>query len=176
MHHSESNPHDSVDVMLFVNGIPVATAELKNQITRQGVKQAQTSTSGPQPERPAVPRPDARPLRRRPGPRLYDDPAGEGEDRWSCRSTRAPAARARRAAPGNPVNPDGYKTAYLWEQVWQRDAWLDMLGSFVSRGRRRRRRAPRSGRTSDDALPALPPVGRGPQTAPATQGLRTGHN
>ena len=33
---------------------------------------------------------------------------------------------------GNPINPGGYKTAYLWEQVWQRDAWLDILGSFVS--------------------------------------------
>ena len=32
---------------------------------------------------------------------------------------------------GNPVNPHGARTAYLWEQVWQRDAWLDILGSFV---------------------------------------------
>ena len=32
---------------------------------------------------------------------------------------------------GNPVNPDGYKTAYLWEQVWQRDSILDILARFI---------------------------------------------
>ena len=33
-------------------------------------------------------------------------------------------------AAGNPPSTT-YQTAYLWEQVWQRDAWLDLLGSFV---------------------------------------------
>ena len=32
---------------------------------------------------------------------------------------------------GNPDNPNGYKTAYLWEEVWQRDSLLDILGRFV---------------------------------------------
>ncbi len=32
---------------------------------------------------------------------------------------------------GNPENPDGYKTAYLWEQVWQRDSLLDILARFI---------------------------------------------
>jgi len=32
---------------------------------------------------------------------------------------------------GNPDNPNGYKTAYLWEQVWQRDSWLDILARFI---------------------------------------------
>jgi type I restriction enzyme R subunit len=32
---------------------------------------------------------------------------------------------------GNPQNPDGYKTAYLWEQVWQRDSFLDIIGHFI---------------------------------------------
>ena len=32
---------------------------------------------------------------------------------------------------GNPQNPVGHKTAYLWERVWQRDAWLDLLARFV---------------------------------------------
>jgi type I restriction enzyme R subunit len=41
VHHSESNPHDSIDVLLLINGIPVATAELKNQVTGQGVQHAQ---------------------------------------------------------------------------------------------------------------------------------------
>jgi type I restriction enzyme R subunit len=32
---------------------------------------------------------------------------------------------------GNPPNEDGYRTSYLWENVWQRNAWLDLLGRFV---------------------------------------------
>ena len=35
LHHSESQPHDSLDVALFVNGIPTASAELKNPLTHQ---------------------------------------------------------------------------------------------------------------------------------------------
>ncbi len=32
---------------------------------------------------------------------------------------------------GNPPNPDGHKTAYLWERVWTKDAWLDILHRFI---------------------------------------------
>jgi type I restriction enzyme R subunit len=32
---------------------------------------------------------------------------------------------------GNPPNAEGYRTAYLWEQVWQRDSFLDILARFV---------------------------------------------
>ncbi len=32
---------------------------------------------------------------------------------------------------GNPLNPGGHRMAYLWEQVWEREAWLDLLARFV---------------------------------------------
>ena len=32
---------------------------------------------------------------------------------------------------GNLPNPDGHRTAYLWERVWSRDAWMDILGRFI---------------------------------------------
>ena len=32
---------------------------------------------------------------------------------------------------GNPPNPNGHQTAYLWEQVWSRDAWMDVLSRFI---------------------------------------------
>lgn len=32
---------------------------------------------------------------------------------------------------GNPDNGKGYKTAYLWEQVWQRDSMLDILPRVI---------------------------------------------
>jgi len=40
VHHSESNPHDSVDLMLSLNGLPIATVEVKNQVTGQSVEHA----------------------------------------------------------------------------------------------------------------------------------------
>ena len=42
-----------------------------------------------------------------------------------------PFNQGDQGAAGNPVNPDGHKTAYLWEQVWQRDSWLDILGRYL---------------------------------------------
>ena len=67
----------------------------------------------------------------------------------------------QKGGAGNPANPDGYDTAYLWEQVWQRDAWLGPARRVrARRGRVRRRRA--QDRRDDDAVPALSPVGRGP--------------
>ena len=32
---------------------------------------------------------------------------------------------------GNPPNPNGHKTSYLWERVWAKDAWLDILHRFI---------------------------------------------
>jgi type I restriction enzyme R subunit len=34
---------------------------------------------------------------------------------------------------GGPENPNGYKSAYLWEQVWQRDSLLDILLDILTR-------------------------------------------
>ncbi len=35
-------------------------------------------------------------------------------------------------AAGNPVNPNGgHRTAYLWEQVWARESWLEILGRYL---------------------------------------------
>lgn len=32
---------------------------------------------------------------------------------------------------GNPPNPNGYKTSYLWEYVWEKDSWMDILSRFL---------------------------------------------
>ena len=137
VHHSESNPHDSIDVLLLINGIPVATAELKNQITGQGVQQAQHQYEND----------------RNPADLLFrarsivhfavDQDVVSMTTRLAREQTRwlpfnqGSGGPGRQGGEGNPVNGDtngaaGYKTAYLWEQVWDRDAWLDLFGSFVS--------------------------------------------
>jgi type I restriction-modification system DNA methylase subunit len=42
-----------------------------------------------------------------------------------------PFNKGRNNGAGNPDNPNGYKTAYLWEEVWAKDRWLDILARFV---------------------------------------------
>ncbi len=32
---------------------------------------------------------------------------------------------------GNPPNPTSYKTAYLWEEIWAKDSWLEIIGRFI---------------------------------------------
>src|SRR5260370_14997461 len=42
-----------------------------------------------------------------------------------------PFNKGDRGAKGNPPNPAGHRTAYLWEEVLERDSWLDILERFV---------------------------------------------
>src|SRR5665647_302163 len=34
-------------------------------------------------------------------------------------------------AAGNPLNEQGHRTAYLWEQVWERESWLEIIGRYL---------------------------------------------
>ncbi len=42
-----------------------------------------------------------------------------------------PFNRGNNHHAGNPPNPHGSPTAYLWQQILQRDTWLDILGRFL---------------------------------------------
>jgi type I restriction enzyme R subunit len=130
LHHSESNPADSVDLALMVNGIPVSTAELKNPLTHQTVEHAMAQY-----------RTDRNPhdlifAKRTLVHFAVDTHRVAMTTRLEKDQTRFLPFNTGSAGPGNPGgagNPpsDGYETAYLWEQVWQRDAWLELLHSFV---------------------------------------------
>ncbi len=56
--------------------------------------------------------------------------------RWTTRlanqDTRfLPFNQGNKLGPGNPQSESGHATAYLWQRVWERDAWLDLLARFV---------------------------------------------
>ena len=42
-----------------------------------------------------------------------------------------PFNRGNAGGRGNAPDPTGHRTRYLWEEVWGRDAWLDILGRFI---------------------------------------------
>lgn len=132
VHHSESNPHDSVDVMLLLNGIPVATAELKNQLTGQNVTHALRQYENDRNPHDVL-------FRARSFVHFAVDQdlvwmttrlAGKNT-RW-LPFNQGSGGAGQQGGKGNPPNPHGYKTAYMWEEVWERDGWLGILGSFLS--------------------------------------------
>jgi type I restriction enzyme, R subunit len=131
LHHSESKPADSMDVTLFVNGIPTATAELKNPLTHQSVKHAIKQYQQDRTPTDLI-------FKHRTVVHFAVDPNQvymttrlAGEATRLLPFNQGSGGAGRQGGAGNPPNPDGYETAYLWERVWQRDAWLGLLGEFV---------------------------------------------
>ncbi len=121
---------NTLDLVLFVNGIPVATAELKNPMTNQTVEHAMAQY-----------RKDRDPknrLLRNAVVHFAVDPERasmttklEGDNTRFLPFNRGNGDRAGNPAPGPDDGFTGYRTGYLWHQVWARDAWLDLLSRFI---------------------------------------------
>ncbi len=123
-----------LDLVLFLNGIPVATAELKSDYT-QGVQDAINQYRYDRPPRaPGKNQPE--PLLSFPGGALVHFAVSNSEVHM-CTQLRGPDSsflpfnQGNDGAAGNPPNPNGAPTAYLWEKVWQRDGWLEVLGRYI---------------------------------------------
>lgn len=120
--------NNTIDVTLFVNGILVATAELKNPLTGQNVNHAMTQYRD---DRDA----GADPFLARAVVHFAVDPY------WVFMTTKLeggdtsflPFNQGKDGGKGNPSSPDNFDTGYLWETIWSRDIWLDILGRFVQR-------------------------------------------
>jgi type I restriction enzyme R subunit len=127
VHHSPRDPVQSVDVVLALNGLPVATAELKNPFTGQTYAHAIQQYKDRDARAPLFG------FRRRALVHFAVDPdLVYMTTRLERAATRfLPFNRGRDRGAGNPDNPLGYKTAYLWEEVWARDCWLDILARFI---------------------------------------------
>ncbi len=116
----------TIDLCLFVNGIPVATAELKNPLTHQTVEHAKHQY-----------RTDRDPANVTLGRRALvhfavDPELVEMTTKLAGPATRfLPFNRGNAGGRGNAPDPTGHRTRYLWEEVWARDAWLDILGRFI---------------------------------------------
>ncbi len=133
VHHSLNNAKDALDLVLFVNGIAVATAELKSDFTQSvgdAVDQYRFDRN-PAPKGGLV-----EPLLAFPGGALVHFAVSQSEVMMTTRlagtATRfLPFNRGNEGGAGNAPNPFGFATSYLWEEVWQRDSWLEILGRYL---------------------------------------------
>lgn len=127
--HSEN----AIDLVLFLNGLPVATVELKTDFTQSiadAVDQYRfdrlPDSKGKGPE----------PLLSFPSGALVHFAVSNAEVMMATRlegaSTRfLPFNKGHERGKGNPPNPKGHPTSYLWEEIWRRDAWLEILGRYM---------------------------------------------
>ncbi|HEX8275684.1 MAG TPA: DEAD/DEAH box helicase family protein [Longimicrobiaceae bacterium] len=141
VHHSANAPHDSIDLVLFLNGLPVATAELKTDFT-QNVNNAVEQYRADRNPRPAGRLPE--PLLSFPGGALVHFAVSNHDVQMTTRlegtDTRfLPFNRGNDGGAGNPPNPVGHPTSYLWEEVWARDGWLEILGRYMVAERNRKK-------------------------------------
>ena len=119
---------NSIDMVLSLNGLPIATIELKNQFSGQSVDNAKKQY-------------------------VYDREPSEpifqfkkrtlvhfAVDTDECFMTTKLDGKHTRYLPfnigsnngaGNPVNKEGYRTSYLWEYVWTKDSFMDIIGKFL---------------------------------------------
>ncbi len=114
-----------LDLVLFLNGLPVATVELKSDFT-QSVADAVDQYRFDGLPRPRGQAPE--PLLSFPGGALVHFAVSNSEVAMTTK-LEGPATRflpfnlGDHGAKGNPPNPNGHPTSYLWEQVWARDAF-----------------------------------------------------
>ena len=118
LHFSAKERDKSIDLAFLVNGIPVATAELKNPATRQTVADARRQYREPGSQGTAVRPRTLVHFAVDPDLAFAHDPTGRAARPVSCHSTRAPIGPGLPGGAGNPpVGDRPYRTSYLWEQV-----------------------------------------------------------
>ena len=125
-----SRSEKSVDLTVSLNGIPIATVELKNPLTGQTVEDAIH-----QYRRDRDPREPIFEFKRRTLVHFaVDTECVRMTTRLAGDATHfLPFDKGSDGGAGNPLDPEGrsYRTAYLWEEVLARDSLLDVLARFI---------------------------------------------
>jgi type I restriction enzyme, R subunit len=119
----------SLDVTLSVNGIPIATLELKNAMTGQTVEHARSQYKQDRDPRELLFEFKKRTLVHF----AVDTETVLMTTRLAGSATHfLPFNKGEGGGAGNPADPQGrsYRTAYLWEEVLDRDSLLDLLARF----------------------------------------------
>lgn len=127
VHYSSKN-RNSIDMVIFINGIPIITIELKNQLTGQSVvnsiNQYRTDRD-----------PKEKLLQFKRALVHFGVDTEEAVMTTKLNNLKTqflPFNKGNNENKGNPVNPGGYKTAYMWEDVWSPDSLLELISQFIT--------------------------------------------
>lgn len=125
--------HNSVDMVLAVNGIPLFALELKNQYTGQNVDNAKRQWMYDRDPREICFQFNKRILAYFCVDQLevWMTTRLAGKDTYFLPFNQGSNGAGNDGGKGNPVNPDGYPTAYLWEHVFQKDSMMDIVQKFI---------------------------------------------
>ncbi|GAA0876707.1 DEAD/DEAH box helicase family protein [Wandonia haliotis] len=131
----ERKGKNSLDMVLSLNGLPIATIELKNQFSGQSVDNAKKQY--------VYDREPTEPIFQFKKRALVHFAVDTDEcymtTRLNGKSTRyLPFNLGYNHGAGNPPNKDGYRTSYLWAHlpdgkpgVWTKDSFMDIIGKFL---------------------------------------------
>ncbi len=118
----------SVDMLLSLNGLPVATVELKNPLTGQNVQNAIEQYKNDRDSKVPLFQ-----FKKRALVHFAVDPDVaymttrlRGKDTFFL-----PFNRGNQNGAGNPEVARGYRTSYLWGEVWECASFLDILARFM---------------------------------------------
>ncbi|MDR2705796.1 MAG: DEAD/DEAH box helicase family protein, partial [Planctomycetaceae bacterium] len=128
IHYSEKEPNKSIDLLLSVNGLPVATVELKNHFTGQNVQNAISQYK----------KRDPRELLFLYKKRTLVHFAVDSDDVYLTtkldgdQTVFLPFNKGNNGGAGNPINPNGgYRTEYFWREILAPSSWLEIIGRFL---------------------------------------------
>ena len=126
--YNTENQREEIDMVVFVNGLPIATLELKNAWTGQsakvhGIKQYKADRDPKQPLLQfgrclvhfAVDTEEVYMTTKLAGTKTFFLPFNKGHN----------------SGKGNPPNPNGHKSAYLWEEVFSKESLANIIQHFV---------------------------------------------
>ena len=131
-HYSTEN-NNSIDMVLSLNGIPIVAIELKNQITGQSVQNAKTQFMYDRNPKElcfqfnkrflvyfAADLSEIAMTTQLNGKRTFFLPFNQGSN-----------GAGNVGGVGNPENPTGYATSYLWESVLTKDVFMDIIQRYI---------------------------------------------
>ncbi len=128
---SETNVDDSIDLVFFLNGIPVATAELKSQTAGQNVKHAIRQYRTDRKPNDLIFRGRALVNFALDENDVFMTTQLKGVSTTFLPFNQGAAGAGKAGGLGNPLDPAGERTRYFWHEVLQRDNWLRILGSYI---------------------------------------------
>ncbi|MCW5976481.1 MAG: type I restriction endonuclease subunit R [Bryobacteraceae bacterium] len=127
LRYSKDETQLALDLCIFINGLPIATFELKNNLTKQTVEDAVQQYKRDR---------DPRELLFQFGRCMVHFAVDDQEVRF-CTELKGPASwflpfnKGFNDGAGNPPNPDGLKTDYLWRNVLSRTGITDIIENYA---------------------------------------------